>query len=35
VPSAQGGIEIGLSVVTVAELVHGACPAKTEAGRQP
>ena len=31
---AQGEIEIGLSVVTVAELVHGACRARTEAGRQ-
>jgi predicted nucleic acid-binding protein len=32
--AAYGEIDIGLSVVTVAELVHGAYRAKTDAGRQ-
>jgi tRNA(fMet)-specific endonuclease VapC len=34
VQAAQGEVEIGLSVVTIAELVHGAYRTKTEAQQQ-
>lgn len=34
VRASQGEIEVALSVVTIAELVHGAYRAKTEAARQ-
>jgi predicted nucleic acid-binding protein len=34
VKAAQGEIEIGISVVTIAELVHGAYRAKTQAQQQ-
>jgi predicted nucleic acid-binding protein len=34
VKSSQGEIEVGVSVVSIAELVHGAYRAKTEAQQQ-